>query len=96
MFFWQIAAAWCEISTKTHECAPRLSASNPVEPVPQNRSATRASCTMPYLYKIEKSDSFTRSVIGLVSLVFGGKSFRPRFVPEIIRIVSSWFGVHGS
>ena len=74
IFFLSISTTCWSCSTKTTCSAPRLKHSSPIEPVPQNRSATHLPSIAPYFCKILNMDSLTRSVTGRVPSVSGLKT----------------------
>ena len=59
----------------------------PICPVPPNRSRTRRPSISNWM--LEKMPSFTRSVVGRVSIPSGSNSRRPRAVPVMTRIGQS-------
>mmetsp|Transcript_96985 Transcript_96985/g.296428 ORF Transcript_96985/g.296428 Transcript_96985/m.296428 type:complete len:203 (-) Transcript_96985:107-715(-) len=71
------------LSTKTHSVAPRLKASMPTEPVPENRSRARTvrSSKRPMLLSMLNIDSRTMAFIGLISGRSGCSSRRPLAMP---------------
>ena len=73
-----------ELSHKTTFCAPLLKNSNPIAPLPANKSKTIASSILFCI--ILKTDSFTLSSVGLVLVPSNVNNFVPLALPLIILI----------
>ena len=80
-------------STKIADLAPRDKASKPRAPVPENKSATTLLENPPFKFesKILKMDSRILSEVGRIEDPTGINSFRPLFLPLIIRTSVTFF-----
>ena len=84
-----VSTAFESASTKRALLAPRESASKPKPPEPEYKSKTRLSKTASHPIKVENIASLTISVVGRAES--GTNSFRPPYLPEIIRVTLTLF-----